>query len=225
MIQFSTEWTRWAKTIAIVDAVVIVTAIVLDLGWGMDQFGEMGIVTLLSVALLLLNGWLAYKVFKIRFTGGKSLQVSATIWGLIALGCIFLAADEFFRIHESIDEWIHLSMEMKETAVSDRLDDVLIFFYMLGAVAVMAFYQNELRKFSRLWPWLVSGFACATCMVLLDALTNREDILPLFFDPPLARIIHLGLCGTEDTLKIIAESIFALMFLLIRELASAFSEK
>ncbi|MEM1158471.1 MAG: hypothetical protein AAGH72_09465 [Verrucomicrobiota bacterium] len=160
----STNWTMWARRIAMADVVVIITAITLDLGWGTDQFGEMGIVTLLSVTLLLLCSWMAYRVFKIRFNGGNSWQVSATLWGFIALGCIFLAADEFFRIHESFDEWIHLKFGMQETAVSDRLDDVLILLYMLGALGIMAFYRNELRRFQRLWPWLVTGFSCATVM-------------------------------------------------------------
>ncbi|MEM6821925.1 MAG: hypothetical protein AAF558_08310 [Verrucomicrobiota bacterium] len=211
-MSFSNELIGLAKKTVLVNAVVISVAIVLDLGWGTDQFGEMGMVTLLSVALLLTCSGLAYRVFKVRFTEGRSWHVSATIWAIIALGCVFLAADELLRLHENFDEWIHLHFRIEETALSDRLDDLLIAIYMVGALAIMGFYKNELLLFFRLWPSLAAGFACATLMVVLDALTNREDILPLVFDRQTARITHLILCGTEDILKIIAETIFVLMF-------------
>ena len=48
------------------------------------------------------------------------------VWGLIAGGFVFLAVDEALQIHERLDFVIHKALNIRETALTDRLDDAII---------------------------------------------------------------------------------------------------
>ena len=49
-------------------------------------------------------------------------------------------------------------------------------------------------------------------MVGLDVITNRKDIVLMFFEANFASILHLWLSFAEDSMKLLSEAFFILGF-------------
>jgi positive regulator of sigma E activity len=56
-------------------------------------------------------------------------------------------------------------------------------------------------------------------MVAFDAITNRNDVLPLIFSDDLAAILYTYLSLAEDSSKVFAEAFFLLAFYVILQMA------
>jgi hypothetical protein len=188
---------------------------------GVNSFGEGGFITLLSVLQLLLIALLSWKIFQARrVTKSEFLwRDSAMVWALIALGFAFLSVDEVFKIHEGIDHLIHSVFNLQETGVTDRLDDIIIGLYGLIGLGVLFAYRNELKIFKKALPLLFLGFVLLFAMVVLDVLTNRNDIFPAIFAQNYADILYLSFSLAEDSAKVFAEASFVLAFFVILQKA------
>ena len=55
-------------------------------------------------------------------------------------------------IHESIDNGIHYVLKLRETAITDRLDDIIIGIYGLGGIGILYYYRDEIVKCMCLLP-------------------------------------------------------------------------
>jgi hypothetical protein len=162
-------------------------------------FAEGRIVTYLSTLLLFLIA--SYSTVIFREIIKTAPFASGAIWVFLASAFCFAAVDEFFMVHENIDFAIHRWTGLKETAVSDRLDDIIVLFYALFGAAALFLGRRNLVRFSAVKRLVVSGFALAFGMIALDILTNRRD-----FVPDIA--LHSWLSVVEDTLKVVAETLF-----------------
>lgn len=60
----------------------------------------------------------------------------SVVWAIIASGFLFLAADEVLRIHENLDQLIHYVFGLKETNLTDRIDDLIVGMYGLVGIGV-----------------------------------------------------------------------------------------
>jgi hypothetical protein len=111
------------------------------------QFGEEGVLTWFSTALLLACSWTAWQVFRRRdgTIHTAMWRESRFLWALIAVAFAFLAADELLKIHETADRVIHDALGFVESRMSDRLDDAIVGAYGLAALGVLALYRAELR--------------------------------------------------------------------------------
>jgi len=196
--------------VLILNSLAVIAAITIYSYTGVNHFKEGGFITVLSFLQLLVICRIVFQIKRHSLWKNPS-----AVWTIIALGFLFLAADELFKIHENIDFLIHYVFNMQETGLTDRIDDILIGLYGLTGIGVLFAYRNELKTYREALPFFICGFVLLFTMVALDVLTNRNDILPLIFDRHQAATLHAFLSLTEDSLKIFAESFFILVFYVI----------
>lgn len=199
------------------NALAVSAAITIYSYTGVNHFKEDGFITILSVFQLLTISWLSYKILLSLNVKRKYIpwRDSSALWGIISLGFLFLAADEFFQIHEKIDFQIHHFFNMRETGLTDRIDDILVGLYGLAGISALIAYRDELKTHRKAFPFFIYGFALLFTMVAIDVLTNRKDILRVLFDYNLASILHVWLSCAEDSLKVFAEAFFLGAFYVI----------
>jgi hypothetical protein len=156
----------------------VVAAVVLGLirsanGNPSRYFGEGRWTTAVSCMQLLIVAFFAFRVFLCRRapTNGPG----ARLWLLIALGFVFLAADDALQIHEQIDSIIHRRFHWKSTALTDRIDDAIIALYGLIGLVVLWIYRRELLQFRSMLKALAVGGVCAVVSIACDTLSNRPD--------------------------------------------------
>ena len=168
------------------------------------HFKEGRLITFLSsfhlVAIALLS-WIIYESERSE-KNVDSKKNQSFIWLLIAMGFLFLAFDEVMKIHESIDFFVHDVFSIKETALSDRLDDLLVLLYVLvGAGLLYANRQTLLRFLPFVKSSMITGFILVGVMIVLDALTNRHDLIT-------NDALHDLFSILEEVAKILAEYVF-----------------
>ena len=182
---------------------------------GVDHFQEEGFITTLSVLYLLLIAVLAFLIFRIRNQTTKELPLwknPAVIWLLITAGLIFLAADEYYEIHENLDFLIHDFFNMEETNLTDHIDDFLVMVYAFLGLGALVVYRNELKLFQEVWPYFVIGFVLAFIMIIVDALTNGADLLMAFINREPGDPIEAWIKMIEDIAKIFSQTCFVIAF-------------
>ncbi len=198
-------WTLAKITLALLVQALIAT-VLLERFFGLEPgkgFGEKGPVTYISTFLLIATGCLLFGVFAQR---RKSLNVPflhspALVWAIMAVGFLYLAADEKFQFHENIDLEIHSVFGIEETPLTDRIDDVVIAVYGLIGCVVMYVYRKEVGARRGAWPYLLAGAVFYVATVTIDLLTNDSSLFPPALD---AWISGLG----EEGFKVLAEGMF-----------------
>ena len=200
---------KLAVTLLVLDTAIIALAVYL--GWTSDYllkfFDEGEFITWFSSLKLIATGLLAVIIFIFRCKDRREncWQTTSLIWLLIGIGFIFLAADESFEFHEKLDGLIHRFLQMKETRLSDRLDDMIVGLYVAIGAAFVFGCRKELRRYVKMYPYLLAGFMLCVAMVILDMYTNTA---PGDWVTPL--IVKLSV--VEETLKIYAETFFLVPF-------------
>ena len=200
------------------NGLAVVSAVALSPFVKRDPFSEGGFLTVFSGLQLLLVAYIAVQVKKHSPRTNTSI-----IWTLIAVGFIFLTADEFFKIHENLDWLIHEAFNLQETGLTDRIDDILIGLYGVIGLAVLFVHFDELRPYRKAFPFFIVGFFLLFAMVTLDIITNRNDILPLIFNYEKSFVLQERLAQVEDSLKVFAEGFFILAFYMILQMAKKIS--
>jgi len=202
-------------------AILVAIAIGVHSGRPLKHFGEHRFITWISVLKLLTASLLSYKILQIRRLARRQFfwRAPFVIWVILSLGFLFLAADEYFEIHESIDFWIHGIFSIKETGVTDRIDDILVALYGLVGMSFLYVYRGELRKYRQALPFLKCGFVLLFIMVALDIFTNRKDILSILVHHDLVDTLHIWFSVAEDSFKIFAESCFLVGFYIVLQIA------
>ena len=201
--------------VILVDLIAIAAAVTIYLLTGEKKLGESGFLTHLSGAQLLAISVISFLIFRVRNRDVQkvfTLKNPGILWALIAAGFFFLMADELFKIHESMDEAIHSIFGLKETGVTDRIDDLLILLYALIGIGVIAAYRKEFVIMKKAWPFFLCGFGLLFLTVGLDVLTNRDDILRSFFKPDLAESLQTWLSFAEEGSKVLSEGFFVVAF-------------
>ncbi|MBI4847147.1 MAG: GGDEF domain-containing protein [Nitrospirae bacterium] len=162
------------------------------------------------IQLLAVSGysWGIFRIHEVSFNL-RALKAKHVVWLFISLGFLFLAFDEVFEIHEKTDYLIHEVFQIRETGFTDRIDDLIILLYGLTGMFVIYHYRDGLKKYVSALPYLKWAFTFLYIMVLLDVITNRNDII--FFlikDSSLAGSVSMWLRIAEDGFKFIAEGAF-----------------
>lgn len=177
-------------------------------------FGEGRIITWISAINLLAISWLSYRILQIRRPAQEQFfwRAPFMLWAIISLGFLFLTADELFTIHEFTDKMIHQIFRIKETGVTDRIDDIIVVFYGIVGIGILYTYREELRKYRQALPFLKYGFILLFIMGALDTFTNRKDIISMLVNPDSINTIHIWLCVADDSTKIFSETCFLVGF-------------
>jgi hypothetical protein len=178
------------------------------------HFGESGFTTWVSGAQLLAISVVTWKIWRLR--GGRFVRdawrAPHVVWLLIAAGFLFLTIDELVQIHEQLDRWIHAVLGITETAVTDRLDDVLILGYGLVGLGVLYQYRRELRLFRRDVVLIIVGFVLLSVMIAVDMLFGHPDIIALFAPAHAVRSLSGWAGAVEEGFKLFAEAAFLAAF-------------
>ena len=175
---------------------------------------EGGPVTWLSFAHLIVTGGLAGIVFRLRTSTHdcpplRDWRDLRRVWLLLAIGFLFLAVDEVARLHEdSFDPLVHRIFGLQETALSSRLDGMILLGY--GALGVMTLYacRRELAAYREVLPLVTCGVILFVFMVGVDMVTERQDVFRALDVRRWWRWENLRrlMTGMEDALKICAEA-------------------
>ncbi|MBD3425881.1 MAG: hypothetical protein GF409_01465 [Candidatus Omnitrophica bacterium] len=183
--------TKAGIIIVLLNLIVVATA--LFLGETPDEyFAEGALATYISFIQLALISVLCWFVFRIKRTA---------IWIVICAGFAFLALDEVIMIHEKIDMFIHWLFRMEETALTDRIDDLVILAYAAVGLGVLYRYRKEFYSLKKAAPALIAGVLFMGIMVAGDIISNRADILT---DP----LLRSWVSAMEDAFKLFAEGAF-----------------
>jgi hypothetical protein len=198
------------------DTIAIVIAIVMGIHKGnpLTHFGEAHFITWVSVLQLLTISLLSYSIFQTRrrTLGDFNWRSPFIVWLIISLGFFFLAMDDLFKIHESMDHRIHELFNLKQTALTDRFDDMIIGVYGLIGIIYLRACREEIKKYRQIFPFLICGFVLLFIMVALDMLGNRNDILVQLVRSDLVAPIHICVEAAEDSVKVFAGSFFLVGF-------------
>ena len=131
------------------------------------------------------------------------------LWMLLSAGFVFLALDELTSIHEAVDEAIHRLLGLAPTAITDRLDDLIVAAYGIVGAWVLWRFREELREFQDALPLLAVAFALFFTMAIIDTYTDRPDLALLL---PLRRKDALALWRwlqvVEEGLKLLGGGLF-----------------
>ena len=198
------ELDYWTSRRLIV-TVLVLNAIMILLGYFSDNifkhYKEYMAGTYISVILLLLLGITNFRIYLVRR--------AHMIWLLMAVGFVFLAYDDLFKFHEGLDRDIHRFFGMKQTPLSDRLDDFIIGAYAIFGAGALFLSRIEIIRYSRLFRYLAVGFAIVAVSVVLDAVTNDRAVLEWVGLSDTMVSTFKKILGTfEEVCKLTAESIF-----------------
>jgi hypothetical protein len=169
-----------ARWLLIMNALLMVVAAL----HGQIQAGRLGLhtdgmyVSCTSALEFLAAAACAFRVFTARRAGARfrdCLRAPYLVWALIGIGFVYLPIDQVCSLHQKMDEGIHHILALRETPLSDRIDDAILALYMLTGLTVVIAYRRELMRFDIRRPMFI-GFACALVSVVFDAVSDRPDV-------------------------------------------------
>ena len=167
-----------------------------------------------SFFILAVTAYVAFHIYLVRRpTSGSSLRSQARIWLLVSIGFLYLALYEALSFHERIDFFIHWMFQAKETALSDRMDDLIVLLYGIIGLIILYFHRGEFWGFRRHQSLVVTGFGFLVIMVLMDVIGNRSDLLRYFdLNAEAAHRAQKWCELIEDTCKLAGECAFLIAF-------------
>lgn len=200
--------------VIILNIAMVGLAVIINMTTELNPFKEGSFITVFSALQLLAIARLSQLIFRARDAGRTTSiwKSSSVVWAIVAVGFVFLAADEVLKIHEKLDYLIHDIFSIEETGFTDRIDDILVGLYGVIGIAVLIVYRKELIACQARFALFGFGFVLLFIMVALDALTNRKDILLELFNQDLGLTLHTWLSMLEDSLKVFSEAFFILGF-------------
>ena len=137
----------------------------------------------------------------------KSLQwrqnPSARPFFICALGFLFLGFDDLLSLHENIDRLIHLISGIKETPLTDHLDDFILLLYGIIALFFIREFAREFIKHPYMVGLIVCGVAAFFAMSCLDFLSNNDETFSYFF----RGLSYSDMRHTKDIFGMIEESV------------------
>lgn len=170
-------------------------------------FDEGSIVTWLSAIQLLAGSIVSATLYRLRSKQLRGWRSPGLIWLLIALGFVFLAADELVQIHENLDIWLHSVLNIQESPITDRIDDAIVGLYGILAAGLVYQYRREIKRHRKVFPFMLSGFAMLSAMIFLDFLTNGDDVLVALLGNDTGLVAKTALEVAEEFCKLMVESL------------------
>ncbi len=199
------------RAVVAIDVSLIALGIVLGLRRADPSryFNEAKFLTYLSCAQLFATGVMSGFIF--RWRREATAELRTLLWLLLAAGFVFLAIDDAFEIHEQLDPLIHRGLDLEESALSDRLDDLLVLAYGAVGVSILFVFRGELLLHREMVPYLAAGLVLSVVEVFFDALGNRPDVMSLV-DPASAAALVNWVDVLEGTSQLLAEAMFLTAF-------------
>ena len=179
-------------------------------------FDDQGYVSWFSFLQILAAAYLAWKIYSSRKSHATKTSnkgsASYNFWAILSGGFLFLGIDEMWEIHENLDRLIHNLFQIKETAITDRIDSLIVLVYALIGIGILYWAKSELKKFKSALPLFGIAFCLVFLMIFLDLLTDSRDLIYWLFNNDLANIVYQTLNIVEECCKIFAEGMFIITF-------------
>ena len=151
--------------------------------WKIDWSYREGFpMTRLSVFFLFVIG---HFCLKIREECGNDVAI-ATFWKILGISFIFLAFDDWLRIHETTDRLIHSIFRIHETEWTDHLDDVLVAVYAMVIAMIIFRGRHMLLQFTAALPFFVPAAILSAAHCLLDFVVSARSWIRGFVPDPVA---------------------------------------
>jgi hypothetical protein len=210
------------------------TAITLAIIWAILQnespieyFEETEVMTLLSSLQLLIIAGLCWKIANYRkqiSSQRKTWKSPVNLWRILTFCFIFLALDDYFEIHEKTDHFIHWILDIQETPVTDRIDDIILLSYsVIGSYFIYSFWQ-EFKQYRPAFRFFIAAFILTAVMGIFDWYNNDETIVQYWVkNPQYQELVYDCLQTVEESLKLIAEGVFISAFYVSLNLAQQMS--
>ncbi|MBN2407833.1 MAG: hypothetical protein JXJ19_09055 [Elusimicrobia bacterium] len=200
-----------SRIVILINVVLVVYAIIAG-HFTPRLFGEHKLMTMFSSIQILAIAAFSLSIF---FAEGKfSYNRQKYFWLLAGIAFIFFAVDEYTMIHENIDFSIHKLLNIKETNLTDHLDDAIIGLYGIIAAVCVWCFRKEILRDKCVLKGLIAAAAIFSFMVLLDIATNGDAILRYLFG---REAIISGIKNwaeiAEEVLKLAAEAVILLCFI------------
>ncbi len=182
----------------------------------MRYFDERGYITWFSILQLLFIAYLCWKISIVRADRDSPLQVGknpSRFWQIMTGGFIFLAADEYFGIHENLDVGFHKLFSLSEDGLTGRIDDFIILFYAIIGILFLNAFKSEFQNFTASFRWFFAGFSLCFLTILLDMLSHKGRVVSLVMeDADKIAFVHNWSKAIEEIPKIFAEGAFIIAF-------------
>ncbi len=202
--------------------VFLLVAIVLVIAWRTGpfhyHFSDTRLVNLYSYFQLFATAYISFLVFK-SLKKESSLQwrqnPTPRQFFITAIGFLLLGLDDTLSLHENMDRLIHIVLRIKETSLTDHIDDIIVLIYGIVAIFFIKDFVKEFRKHPYMVGLIVGGFIAFFAMFCFDFISNNEETFMYF----------LGELGyhdmrhkkdmfsmIEDSFKLLGESFFLAAF-------------
>lgn len=222
--RFLVHWPPTAPTVVGLGTTAILTSALLSVAQRdgvplRSVFAEGSAITLYVCTLLVLASLSALlTVFAIRFRadhrqgGDHDAAGTRLLWLFIAGTLAFLAADERFMLHESLDDRVHAALGLTAAGWTDHLDDAIVASYGLALLAVLAAVRKQLRRYLPSLRLALAIVVLGCGAVLCEVLGNGDGILGLAIgDPRLIRHAHTLLAVAEETAELFTATLILLV--------------
>ena len=188
----------------LITAVLVVNAVALalaaflhlerDVSWALSEFGFLNS---LDAAELMMAGLLGALSFRLFWRGADkrashAVRAGIFLWGVVGLGLMAFALDDFFGIHERTGGWIERNADLIPAATNNA-DDIITLMYGVIGLAVLAVFRKELFAVRASAALLVAGVLAAGMMLGTDAF-GRGFVKTLEFP---SQVTAVGLLNRE----------------------------
>ena len=187
-----------------------------------EYFREGRAMTLLSASEIFLTAIVCLYIFVLQTLQDDFLDINRknillwagkTFFIAAAFGFGFLASDELLMFHEGIDFSVHSYFHIKETSLTDRLDDLIIILFGIVSCGYVYVAYKEIKRYPCLLNELLFAFALMAIMSVIDVLTN-DDILYRRFIPAIElKNVSNFFETVEEIFKLLSEALFLGAFL------------
>ena len=141
-----------------------------DVSWALSEFGFLNSV---DAAQLLAAGVLGVLSFRLFWRGPNERaahgeRAGIFLWGVVGLGLVGFAVDDFFGIHERTGGWIERNADVLP-GLTNNTDDIITLMYGAIGLATLAVFRSELFAVRASTAVLVIGVLAAGMMLGTDA--------------------------------------------------------
>lgn len=141
-----------------------------DISWALSEFGFLNSVDAFQLMTAGVLGALSFRLFwrgpNERAEHGE--RAGIFLWGVVGLGLMAFAVDDFFGIHERTGGWIERNADVIP-AVTNNSDDLITLMYGAIGLAVLAVFRAELFEVRASAVLLLAGVLAAGMMLGTDA--------------------------------------------------------
>jgi hypothetical protein len=180
------HWNLIAAVLA-VNAIAFLLGVWLYLDAGQPYkfwwFDEFGVTQSMEAAQLLVAAFAGVAAFRLYWSAGGSRSVGEDygifLWGIGGIGLLVFAIDDLAGIHEYLGRQL-LSLGLVPEFITVP-DDILVIWYAIGGVTVLALFRDELFRARNSTALLIPAAGASIVMVLVDVLGPTRAIEALEF--------------------------------------------